>query len=230
MLKAITPKTKALIINSPSNPTGSAYTRKDLKKIAEIAISKNIFVISDEIYEKIVYDGFEFVSIASLGEEIKKKTIIVHGVAKTYSMTGWRIGYTAGPEEIVTAMNNIQSQSTSNPNSIAQKASVEALLGPQEEVDRMVSAFDQRRNYIVDRLNQMKGVSCYKPVGPSMSFRISPPITEGLTRERRLSILRIWLLFSWRWQGWPLSRGSSLEQAPFRGFLMLPPWRISGRD
>jgi aspartate aminotransferase len=168
--KAITPKTKALIINSPSNPTGSAYTKKELEKITEIALSKNIFVISDEIYEKIVYDGFQFTSIASLSEEMKKRTIIVHGVAKTYSMTGWRIGYTAGSEEIISAMNNIQSQSTSNPTSIAQKASVEALIGPQSEVEKMVSAFSQRRNYIVDRLNKMRGVSCYKPVGAFYVF------------------------------------------------------------
>ena len=169
--KALTPKTKALIINSPSNPTGSAYTKKELEKIAEMAISKNFFVISDEIYEKIVYDGFQFISIASLGEEMKKRTIIVHGVAKTYAMTGWRIGYTAGSEEIISAMNNIQSQSTSNPTSISQKASVEALVGPQSEVERMVSAFGQRRNYIVDRLNKFPGVSCYKPVG---SFYVFP--------------------------------------------------------
>ena len=168
--KAITPKTKALIVNSPSNPTGSAYTKKDLEKIAEIAIPKDFFVISDEIYEKIVYDGFDFISIASLGEAMKKKTIIVHGVAKTYAMTGWRIGYTAGSEEIISAMNNIQSQSTSNPTSIAQKASVEALAGPQDEVEKMVSAFAQRRNYIVDRLNKMPGVSCYKPAGAFYVF------------------------------------------------------------
>jgi aspartate aminotransferase len=168
--KAITPKTKALIINSPSNPTGSAYTRKELEKIAEIAISKNFFVISDEIYEKIVYDGFEFLSIVSLSEDMKKRTIIVHGVAKTYAMTGWRIGYTAGSEEIISAMNNIQSQSTSNPTSIAQKASVEALIGSQDEVRKMVNAFGQRRNYIVDRLNKMPGVSCYKPVGAFYVF------------------------------------------------------------
>ncbi|NWG01386.1 MAG: pyridoxal phosphate-dependent aminotransferase, partial [Syntrophaceae bacterium] len=168
--KAITPKTKALILNSPSNPTGSAYTQKELERIAEIALSKNFFVISDEIYEKIVYDGFKFISIASLSEEMKKRTIIVHGVAKTYAMTGWRIGYTAGPEEIIAAMNNIQSQSTSNPTSIAQKASVEALIGPQNQVDKMVSAFAQRRNYIVDRLNQIPGVSCYKPVGAFYVF------------------------------------------------------------
>jgi len=168
--KAITPRTKALILNSPSNPTGSAYTKKELGKIAEIAISNNFFVISDEIYEKIVYDGFEFVSIASLNDEIRKRTIIVHGVAKTYAMTGWRIGYTAGSEEIISAMNNIQSQSTSNPTSIAQKASVEALIGPQDEVRKMVNAFGQRRNYIVDRLNKMPGVSCYKPVGAFYVF------------------------------------------------------------
>ena len=168
--KAITPKTKALIINSPSNPTGSAYTKKELEKIAEIAILKNFFVISDEIYEKIVYNGFQFISIASLSEETKKKTIIVHGVAKTYAMTGWRIGYTAGSEEIISAMNNIQSQSTSNPTSIAQKASVEALAGPQDEVGKMVSAFAQRRNYIVDRLNKIPAVSCYKPAGAFYAF------------------------------------------------------------
>jgi len=168
--KALTPKTKALIINSPSNPTGSAYTKKELERIAETAISKNFFVISDEIYEKIVYDGFQFISIASLSEEMKKKTIIVHGVAKTYAMTGWRIGYTAGSEEVISAMNNIQSQSTSNPTSIAQKASVEALAGPQDEVGKMVSAFAQRRNYIVDRLNKIPGVSCYKPAGAFYVF------------------------------------------------------------
>jgi aspartate aminotransferase len=168
--KAMTSNMKALILNSPSNPTGSAYTRKELEEIAEIAISKNFFIISDEIYEKIIYDGFEFVSIASLGEEIKKRTIIVHGVAKTYAMTGWRIGYTAGSEEIISAMSNIQSQSTSNPTSIAQKASVEALIGPQNEVGKMVSAFAQRRNYIVDRLNKIPGVSCYKPMGAFYVF------------------------------------------------------------
>jgi aspartate aminotransferase len=168
--RAITPKTKALVLNSPSNPTGSAYIKKDLERIAEIAISHNFFIISDEIYEKIVYDGFKFRSIASLGEEIRKRTIIVHGVAKTYAMTGWRIGYTAGPEEIISAMNNIQSQSTSNPTSISQKASVEALIGSQDEVKKMVSAFAQRRNYILDRLNKIEGVSCYKPIGAFYVF------------------------------------------------------------
>lgn len=168
--KAITPKTKALIINSPANPTGGAYTKKDLEWIGELALTHHFFIISDEIYEKIIYDHFKFISIASLSEEIKKKTIIVHGVAKTYAMTGWRIGYTAGPEEIIAAMNNIQSQSTSNPTSISQKASVEALTGPQDEVQRMVRAFEERRNYIVDRLNKIPGVNCFKPIGAFYVF------------------------------------------------------------
>jgi len=168
--KAITAKTKAVILNSPSNPTGSAYTKEELEGIAEIAVEKNILVISDEIYEKIVYDGFQYMSIASLGEEIKKRTVIVHGVAKTYAMTGWRIGFAAGPEEIIAAMSNIQSQSTSNPNSIAQKASIEALVGSQDDVTKMVSAFAERRTYIVDRLNKLPGVSCYKPAGAFYAF------------------------------------------------------------
>jgi len=117
-----------------------------------------------------VYDDFEFVSIASLGEEIKKRTMIVHGVAKTYSMTGWRIGYAAGPEEIIAGMSNIQSQSTSNPNSIAQKATIEALTGPQDAVGKMVSTFAQRREYIIDRLNKIPGVTCYKPMGAFYAF------------------------------------------------------------
>jgi aspartate aminotransferase len=167
---AVTSRTKALVLNSPSNPTGSAYTKEELEKIAEIVMSHNFFIISDEIYEKIVYDDYKFTSIASLSEEIMKRTIIVHGVAKTYAMTGWRIGYTAGSEEIISAMNNIQSQSTSNPTSIAQKASVEALIGPQDEVKKMVSAFSQRRDYIVGRLNEIKGVSCYKPIGAFYVF------------------------------------------------------------
>jgi aspartate aminotransferase len=168
--RVLTPRTKALILNSPNNPAGSAYTKRELEQIAGLALSHPFFVISDEIYEKIVYDGFEFVSIASLGEEIKKRTMIVHGVAKTYSMTGWRIGYAAGPEEIIAGMSNIQSQSTSNPNSIAQKATIEALTGPQDEVGKMVSTFAQRRHYIIDRLNRIPGVTCYKPMGAFYAF------------------------------------------------------------
>ena len=185
--KAITPRTKALIINSPSNPTGSTYTKEELEKISQIALAHNVFVISDEIYEKIVYDGFQFTSIASLGEEIKKRTMIVHGVAKTYAMTGWRIGYAAGPEEIIAAMSNIQSQSTSNPNSIAQKAAIEALVGPQEDVAKMVAAFGERRNYIVDRLNELPDVSCYKPAGAFYVFPNFSPYYGRSYQGKRIS-------------------------------------------
>jgi aspartate aminotransferase len=168
--RIITKRTKALILNSPCNPTGTTYTKGELKAIADIIAEKGIYVISDEIYEKIVYDGFEYVSIASLGEEIKERTIIVHGVSKTYSMTGWRIGFTAGPSSIIEAMNKIQGQSTSNPTSISQKASQEALEGPQDLVDVMVQEFQKRRNYIIARLNSLGGVTCLKPTGAFYAF------------------------------------------------------------
>lgn len=168
--KAITPKTKAVIINSPSNPTGSSYSRKELEGIAEVAVEKKVLIISDDIYEKLVYDGFEFISIASIGKEVKDLTIVVNGVSKAYAMTGWRIGYAAGAKEIVTAMTNIQSQSTSNPNSIAMKASTEALIGPQDAVNAMVGEFDKRRVYMVERLNKIKGITCLRPNGAFYAF------------------------------------------------------------
>ena len=173
--KAITPKTRALVINSPSNPTGAAYTGEELKALAEAALTHNLLIISDEIYEKMVYDGFPFISVASLGEEIKKNTVVCNGVSKTYSMTGWRIGYAAGPPAIIGAMNNIQSQSTSNPTSIAQKAAIEALRGPQDSVNKMVAEFDKRRTYIVDRLNSIPGVTCFKPQG---AFYVFPNVSS----------------------------------------------------
>jgi aspartate aminotransferase len=168
--KAITKKTKALILNSPSNPTGLAYDKKTLEEIAAIATKHGIYVISDEIYEKLLYDGFQHFSIASLGREIKDLTIVVNGVSKSHSMTGWRIGYAAGPKDVITAMANIQSQSTSNPTSISQKAAVEALSGPQDFIPRMNAEFDKRRKYMVDRLNRMNGVSCLMPVGAFYAF------------------------------------------------------------
>jgi aspartate aminotransferase len=168
--KAITDSTKALVLNSPCNPTGTAYTEGELRAIADIVLEKGIYVISDEIYEKIIYDGVKHVSIASLHEEIKERTIIVHGVSKTYSMTGWRIGFAAGPSPIIEGMNKIQGQSTSNPTSISQKASQEALDGPQDVVEAMVREFHKRRDYIVDRFNSMEGVSCVKPVGAFYAF------------------------------------------------------------
>lgn len=168
--KAITKRTKALVLNSPCNPTGTTYRESELRAIADIVLEKGIYVISDEIYEKIVYDGFKHVSIASFSKEIKEKTIVVHGVSKTYSMTGWRIGFAAGPSFIIEGMNKIQDQSTSNPTSISQKASQEALDGPQDVVEGMVGEFHKRRDYIIDRLNSLEGVSCVKPAGAFYAF------------------------------------------------------------
>ncbi|MCX5894698.1 MAG: pyridoxal phosphate-dependent aminotransferase, partial [Proteobacteria bacterium] len=168
--QAITPKTKALILNSPSNPTGASYTKEDLMALAQVVLKKGITVISDEIYEKLMYDNVSFFSIASLDQKLKAQLLVVNGVSKSYSMTGWRIGYAAGPRPVITAMTNIQSQSTSNPTSISQKASLEALSGPQDFIPIMLKEFDKRRTYMVDRLNAMPGVSCYKPTGAFYAF------------------------------------------------------------
>lgn len=172
----ITKKTRALILNSPSNPTGLTYDRKTLEAIAEIALKANIYIISDEIYEKLVYDGVEHISIASFSKEIKNKTIVINGLSKSHSMTGWRIGFAAGPKEIIQAMTNIQSQSTSNPTSIAQKAALAALTGEQDFILTMRKEFDRRRTFLVDRLNSMDGVSCLKPTGAFYAF----PNVSGL--------------------------------------------------
>ncbi len=168
--EAISPRTKALILNSPCNPTGSVYNREELEALAQVILEKGIYVISDEIYEKIVFDDFPYTSIASLDKAVAERTIIVHGVSKTYAMTGWRIGYTAGPAGLIQAMTSIQSQSTSNPTSIAQKAATEALSGPQEPVGEMVQAFQKRRDLIVRRLNAIEGVSCFNPQGAFYAF------------------------------------------------------------
>jgi len=162
----VTKKTKALVLNNPSNPTGMLYTKSELKEIAEFCVKNNIYVISDEIYEALVYDGKEsFVSIASFGDEIKDLTIIVNGVSKTYAMTGWRIGYTASNSKIAKAMANIQSHATSNPNSIAQVAATAALNGPKDEIKIMKNAFFERRNHLVELINGIEGVSSIKPDG-----------------------------------------------------------------
>ncbi|MBI4715803.1 MAG: pyridoxal phosphate-dependent aminotransferase [Nitrospirae bacterium] len=178
--QAITPRTKALILNSPANPTGGAYERAHLQRIAEIAVRRNLLVISDEIYEKILYDGFPHVSIASLGPEMQERTIVVNGLSKAYSMTGWRIGYAVGPKEIIDAMGKIQSQSTSNPNSIAQKGAVAALKGDPSFTEMMVSRFDNRRKYIVERLNRIPGVTCRMPKG---AFYVFPRVTGILGKS-----------------------------------------------
>jgi aspartate aminotransferase len=166
----ITKKTKALILNSPSNPTGLTYDKKSMERIAEIARKYNFYVISDEIYEKLLYDGVRHFSIASLDNEVKSKTIVVNGLSKSYAMTGWRIGFAAGPKEIIKAMTNIQSQSTSNPTSIAQKAAVEALTGPQDFIKTMLFEFDMRRKVLVSELNSIPGMSCLIPTGAFYAF------------------------------------------------------------
>jgi aspartate aminotransferase len=167
---AITPKTKALLLNSPSNPTGAVYSRQDLEAIAEIAIETGIAVVSDEVYEKLIYDGAEHVSIASLGDQIKAQTIVVNAVSKTYAMTGWRIGYAAGPKELMAAVGRLQGQSTSNPTSISQKAAIEALRGDQSCVQRMVSEFDQRRKIITARASEALGIEIQPPAGAFYLF------------------------------------------------------------
>lgn len=161
---AITGKTKALILNSPSNPCGAVYTRDELKAIARVAVEAGIFVISDEIYDELIYEG-EHVSIASLGKEIKDLTILVNGMSKTYAMTGWRIGYTASGRELAKVMGAYQSHAASNPNSIAQYASIEALLGPQDQVKHMREVFNKRRMLLCDLINGIDGLSCEVPGG-----------------------------------------------------------------
>ncbi len=170
--EAITDRTKAIILNYPCNPTGATYTKEELEKLAEVILRKNpnMWIISDEVYEKIIYDGRKHVSIATISPEVKERTLLVNAVSKTYSMTGWRIGWVCGNKEVVAAMSKLQSQSTSNPTSIAQKAAVEALRGPQGKVSEMVRAFEERRNYIVERLNSMPGVKCFKPHGAFYVF------------------------------------------------------------
>lgn len=165
LVEAITPKTKAIILNSPSNPTGSVYTKAELEDIAQVAVQHNIFVISDEVYEKLTYEGEEHISIASFNDQIKDLTIVVNGMSKGYAMTGWRVGYTASHVAIAKAMGNMQSHATSNPNTIAQHASIEGIVGDQSSVEEMRKAFDERRKFMIERINNIKGLSCIVPKG-----------------------------------------------------------------
>lgn len=177
---AISPATKALILNNPCNPTGAAYSRNELEALADVIRQEDMYVIADEIYAKLIYDNFEFVSFATLGEDIKKKTILISGVSKSYSMTGWRIGFAAGQAEIINGMAKIQSHTTSNPTSISQKASLEALSGPQYEVSRMAAEFQRRRNYALMRLKSIPQVSCFKPQG---AFYLFPNVQAYYGKE-----------------------------------------------
>jgi len=168
--QAITPKTRMLFLNSPSNPSGAVYTRDELQALAEVAVEHQIYVLSDEIYEKLLYDGTEYHSIAALGDQIKRLSIVVNGVSKAYSMTGWRIGYTGAAPEVIAAMNKVQSQEVSHPSSISQKAAVEALNGPQDTVETMRLAFDERRQYMVQRLQALTDVKCELPQGAFYAY------------------------------------------------------------
>ncbi|GEQ17773.1 pyridoxal phosphate-dependent aminotransferase [Clostridium butyricum] len=163
--KAVSDKTKAILINSPNNPTGTIYNREELIEIAEFAKKHDLLIISDEIYEKLIYDGEKHISIASLSEDAFERTVVINGVSKTYAMTGWRLGYMAASKEITKLMTSIQSHMTSNVNTIAQYAAIEALNGPIEDLNTMVKEFERRRNFMVDRLSKIDGVSIIKPSG-----------------------------------------------------------------
>ena len=185
--RGMTKRTKALIINSPSNPTGAVFGKNVLQQLAKIAVSNDVFVISDEIYEELIYGGEEHVSIGSLSKEIFERTITVNGVSKTYSMTGWRIGYAAGPREIMKKISALQSHSTSNPTSISQKAALEAMKSGKEAVLEMKKEFASRRDYMVERINSLKGISCVKPNGAFYVFcNISKTGLESLVFSTRL--------------------------------------------
>lgn len=162
---AVTPRTKALILNTPSNPNGNVCPRALLEQIAELAVEKQFYIIADEIYEKLIYDGLEHVSIASLGDQIKAQTILINGVSKTYAMTGWRIGYAAGPQNVIKAMTAFQSHATSNPNSIAQAAAAEALKNGEDDIRAMVKEFSARRDLMYSLINAIPGLSSMKPTG-----------------------------------------------------------------
>jgi aspartate/methionine/tyrosine aminotransferase len=180
-LKAsISPATKAIILNNPANPTGAAYTKDQLLALAEVIRGEDLYVITDEIYASLVYDNFKFTSFAALGDDLKKKTIIINGVSKSYSMTGWRIGFAAGPAEVVDGMSKIQSHTTSNACSIAQKAALEAYEGAQYDVQKMVAEFQRRRNYCLMRLATVQGLSCFKPLG---AFYLFPNVKSFYDKE-----------------------------------------------
>lgn len=162
---AITEKTKCLMLNNPSNPTGMIYSKEELQAIADVCVKHDLYILADEIYYQLIYDGMEFTSMASLGEEVKERTLLINGVSKSYAMTGWRVGYCAANKKLAKIMSNFLSHSTGAPSTISQWASVEALNGPQEGIEEMRKAFLERRDYIVKRINEIPGVSCIKPNG-----------------------------------------------------------------
>ena len=181
--KAISKKTKWLILNSPSNPTGAGYTKKEIEDLSKVLLKhKKIFILSDDIYEHIRYEGFNFFTIAQISK-LKERTLTMNGVSKSYAMTGWRIGYAAGPKEIINAIRKIQSQSTSNPSSISQAAAVEALNGQQNFIKERAEAFRERRDFVVNSLNNIKGINCLTPNG---AFYVFPSCKELLNKKTQL--------------------------------------------
>ena len=178
----LTSRTKVFVLNSPCNPTGASYDADELVAIARVLEKHSCLVIADDIYEKIVYDNFHVQNIVVLSPALRDRAIIINGVSKTYAMTGWRIGYALGPEDVISAAGKIQSQSTSNPTSIAQAAALEAISGPQDDVDRMVREFNKRRDVIVDRLNSIEGIRCLKPQG---AFYVFPNISALFGRAAK---------------------------------------------
>jgi len=183
----LTPRVKTFIINSPNNPTGSMFEKEQLKKIAGLLVERKVYMITDEVYEHLVYDGRNHVSVASLGEKEKEMSITVNSLSKTYAMTGWRVGYAAGPKEIIKAMNNLQGHATGDINSIAQKAAIEALNGNQESVRIMVKEYGKRREYMVNRLNEIEGIKCNYPDGAFYTF---PNVTALYGKKYDGNIIR----------------------------------------
>jgi aspartate aminotransferase len=184
---AITNRTRAIIINTPNNPTGAVYTREALTELGNLAVQHDFYVISDEVYEKLVYDGEQHVCIAALSPEIKEKTIIINGLSKAYAMTGWRIGYAAGPEDVIKGINALQSHMTSNTNSITQKAAVEALNGPQDAIAFMREKFDERRLYLFNRLANIENIECAVPKG---AFYILPNVSKLFEKRYNGKVLK----------------------------------------
>jgi aspartate aminotransferase len=180
LIEALSPRTRVFVLNSPSNPTGASYERTELIAIAQVLEKHSCLIVTDDIYEKIVYDGFNIHNLVALAPSLRDRIVIVNGVSKSYAMTGWRIGYALGSADIIGAAAKIQSQSTSNPTSIAQAAALEAIQGPQEEVAMMVNEFAKRRNLVVERLNAISGVRCLKPQG---AFYVFPNIAAFIGKN-----------------------------------------------
>lgn len=180
---AITPKTKMFILCNPSNPTGSAYNKKELEALAKVAEGGNFYILADEIYEKMVYDDFEFYSFATVAPNLRNRIILVNGISKSYAMTGWRIGYTAANEQVIEGMNKIQSHSTSHPSSVSQFAAIEALTGPQYVINEMFVEFRKRREFLYNELVSIKGVTCYKPEG---AFYLFPNISAFMHKHSKV--------------------------------------------